>query len=339
MQSSEARTAHPMPEAGNPLPANTILIYEKSDAYFFPLYAGSVFSPFGVPQPSFRYLLYQLLRLFHLPGLSLFWGRWKAAARKAERVILFDYGYQRGMERYIRRVNPRCQVCLFFWNRVNRYNKAHLHFRDKSAIFSTDPVDCETYGLKYQHIFYPMEYYTPYRAPAGPGRLFFLGADKGRALFIASLKPLLEESGLTCDIRILTSVDDPAYRERYRDILSDRRLSYNEYLALVKSCDVLLDINQAGQSALTMRVMEALFLSKKLITNNGSVLDCDFYDPGNILVISENRLPDPEEIQRFLLAPFRPCPASVLERYSLGHWLEGFAGQPPHSPGQPGRPT
>ena len=33
----------------------TILIFEKPENYFFPYYDGSVFAPFGVPQPGFLY--------------------------------------------------------------------------------------------------------------------------------------------------------------------------------------------------------------------------------------------------------------------------------------------
>jgi len=303
---------------------DTILIFEKPDAYFFPHYNGSVFAPFGVSRPGPGYLIYKIMYLLHLPCCSLFWGRWKLSARTAKQAILFDYGYQRGMERYIRRINPDCRVFLFFWNKVSRYNKKHLRFSNTDAIFSTDPEDCERYGLKYNHIFYPKEFYTPPAPSAEPETLFFLGADKGRAPYISSLKHVLEESGLLCDIRILSTVKDSGYRERFQDILTDRRLSYSEYLTQLKSCHVLLDVNQAGQSALTMRVMEAIYLSKKLITGNRQILTYDFYDPDNILVLPENGLPTVEEIQCFLRKPFHPYPAAVLNDYSFEHWLKGF---------------
>lgn len=305
-------------------PSHTILIFEKPEAYFFPHYKGSVFAPFGVPQPSLRYLLYKVMHLLRLPCCSMFWGHWKRSVRTAKRVILFDYGYQRGMERYIHHINPHCQVFLFFWNKVNRYNRMHLHFSDADAIFSTDPEDCRQYGLRYNHIFYPREYYVPHVRPAGQPKLFFMGADKGRAPYIAALKQVLTESGVACDIRVLSSAKDPGYLERFQEILTHTRLSYDEYLKLVKSCHVLLDINQAGQSALTMRVLESIYLSKKLITNNRDIPNYDFYDPDNILVLPESGLPDAEEIRKFLLIPFRPYPDAVLDHYSFEHWLQGF---------------
>lgn len=306
----------------------TIFIFEKPENYFFPHYAGSIFAPFGVPQPGLRYFIYKILHLLRLPCCSLFWGKWKIPAKSARQVIIFDYGYQRGMERYIHRINPDCQVSLFFWNRINRYNKSHLRFSNTDAIFSTDPEDCKKYGLKYNHIFYPREFYTPPATSAGQNNLFFLGADKGRASYITSLKGLLEESGISCDIRVLPDADkrrDADYQERFRDILTHRRLSYDEYLAQLKSCNILLDINQEGQSALTMRVMESIYLSKKLITNNRHITAYDFYDSRNILVLPEEGLPAAQEIRDFLSIPFHPYPDSILDGYSFEHWVKQFS--------------
>lgn len=304
-------------------PVNIVLIYEKPENYFFPHLGDRVFAPFGVPQPSFRYLIYKITHLLHLPCCSLFWGKWKSKIQTAEKVILFDYGYQRGMERYIRHANPDCEVYLFFWNKVNRYNKKHLRFSDPDAIFSTDPADCKRYGLKYNHIFYPEKLYAPY-VSADQNKLFFLGADKGRAPYIAALRSVLQDSGLICDIRILSSVTDSDYRNRFHDILTDKGLSYEDYLTQVRSCSVLLDINQEGQSALTMRVMEAIYLSKKLITNNSHILTYDFYDPNNIFVLPKEKLPTTKEIQSFLDKPFHPYPDHILDSYGFEHWISQF---------------
>lgn len=178
--------------------------------------------------------------------------------------------------------------------------------------------------MKYNHIFYPRGFYPLY-LPYGTKQAFFLGVDKGRAPYIASLKHVLEEGGLACDIRILSFENTPGYREHFEDILTDKKFSYGEYLEQVKSCHVLLDINQAGQNALTMRVMEAIYLSQKLITNKRNILTYDFYDPDNIIVLPEESLPSTVEIQHFLRIPFRPYPDSVLKNYSFEHWLEGFA--------------
>lgn len=310
---------------------DTVIIFQKPELYFFPHYRDIIFAPFPMREKSLRYYLYRLLHLLHLPGYSLFWRDWKEHVRSADQVVIFDYGYQRGMERYIRRVNSDCRVIIFYWNRVGKYNALPLRTVDHGSIYSTDPEDCRRYRLKYNHIFYPREYFTPHR-PSAEGRLFFIGADKGRAPYLLSLKKVLEEAGLACDIRVLPPKAFPfqskktrAYRERFAEILTDTPLSYGEYISQLSRCNVLLDINQEGQTALTMRVIESIYLSKKLITGNQSIVSYDFYDPDNIFVLPEDgSLPSPSTVHAFLQKPFMPYPEAILDAYSFDHWKTNF---------------
>lgn len=195
---------------------DTILIFQKPELYFFPHYRDIIFSPFNIPEKSFRYLIYKFLYILHIPLCSLFWGDWKKQIKNAKQVIIFDYGYQAGMETYIKKINPSCKVSLFFWNIITEKQKNHKLFTDKSSIYSTDKGCCQKYHFKYNHIFYTKDYYRPY-SPEYKNRLFFLGMDKGRAPFLHELKTVLEKSGLICDIRVITKSKDASYKNPCRE--------------------------------------------------------------------------------------------------------------------------
>ena len=60
--------------------------------------------------------------------------------------------------------------------------------------------------------------------------------------------------------------------------------------------DVLLDITDGGQTALTLRPYEAIVYNKRLLTNNQSILDFEFYDPRYMRYFTE--ITD-EDIQQF----------------------------------------
>ena len=47
------------------------------------------------------------------------------------------------------------------------------------------------------------------------------------------------------------------------------------------------EIVQPGQGGLTIRTLEALFYNKKLITNNESITEYDFYNADNIFIYKE----------------------------------------------------
>lgn len=80
----------------------------------------------------------------------------------------------------------------------------------------------------------------------------------------------------------------------------------------------VLDSPQAGQTGLTIRVLEALGAKKKLITTNPDIVNYDFYRPENIYVykgkIDLNNI--------FFKKPYMEIDNIIYSKYSLKSWLE-----------------
>ena len=98
-------------------------------------------------------------------------------------------------------------------------------------------------------------------------------------------------------------------------------LEYEIYLDYVSKSNILLDIAQPGQSGYTLRVMEAFFFGKKLITNQKSVKEADFYDPNNIFIIDMDSW---DELDAFLQKDIVPLSSSIVEKYTYQSWLRRF---------------
>ncbi|MCG6461604.1 hypothetical protein K6U44_14340 [Vibrio parahaemolyticus] len=138
-------------------------------------------------------------------------------------------------------------------------------------LYSFDRNDCEKYGM----IFYVqfcsgfsvlniMEVKHTYTFD-----LYFLGRDKNR-------KDLIRE------IINFVKLDN-----NFIKIIPDRSkeyIAYSEHLNKMTSSKIVIDIVQAGQVGITMRTAEALLLGKKIITNNLSILDSEFYHKDNIFL-------------------------------------------------------
>ena len=91
---------------------------------------------------------------------------------------------------------------------------------------------------------------------------------------------------------------------------------------LVKRSRIILDIAKPGQAGLSFRFFEAMASRKKVITTNRSVVDYDFYNPANILVIDEANPVIPE---RFITDPYVDVPETIYQKYTLQGWVEnGF---------------
>ena len=87
----------------------------------------------------------------------------------------------------------------------------------------------------------------------------------------------------------------------------------------VNDSKFLLDIHRKEQNGLTFRVFESLGLQKKLITTNPNIVNYDFYNPRNILVIDENNLNFNID---FFKSSYEPIPEDIYRKYTIEHWIE-----------------
>lgn len=308
--------------------SETIMIFQKPELYFFPHYKNIVFPPYERREKTPLYYLYRCMNLLKLPCSSFFWGKWKSRIKSVNKVIIFDYGYQNCMEKYIKKANPMCEVYLFCWNKIDKYHNNNSKFTVKSNIYSTDRGDCDKYNLKYNHIFYPTELHKDW-SPTLANNLYFIGADKGRAKKLYMLNLLFTGCGLNSNIRIVSNNAGQAYRDLFKDMLISKPISYTDYINEINKNGILLDINQEGQKAITMRVLESVVFSKKLITTNAEVKNFSFYNQNNILVIDSEKLPSPTDICEFISKPFIPYTDEQLYDISFEHWIEGFREKAP----------
>ena len=62
-------------------------------------------------------------------------------------------------------------------------------------------------------------------------------------------------------------------------------------------------------------------MEKKLITNNSSVVEYDFYNPKNIFVIGQR---SNDELNAFIETPYEPVSDSIVEKYTFSSWVKRF---------------
>ena len=67
-----------------------------------------------------------------------------------------------------------------------------------------------------------------------------------------------------------------------------------------------------------MRVMEALFTHKKIITNNKLIVDYDFYCPENFFIINVDPI---EKLKEFMDTPYKEPSEEVKMRYDFDNFI------------------
>ncbi|MEW6857184.1 hypothetical protein QYR58_03535 [Streptococcus iniae] len=91
-----------------------------------------------------------------------------------------------------------------------------------------------------------------------------------------------------------------------------------EIIKTILDSKVVLDIQHPNQTGLTMRTIEMIGLNKKIITTNNSIVNYDFYNKNNILIIDRHNI----EIDReFFETEYSALNQDVYKKYSLEFWL------------------
>ena len=139
-----------------------------------------------------------------------------------------------------------------------------------------------------------------------------MGCDKGRKAELVNVKKIFEANGLTSKI-ILVDNRKALYDRRY-----SWRISYDKVCKYVEESRVIIEVLQNGQEGISLRVFESLFFEKKLITNNKSIVNYDFYNSKNIFILGMN---DESKFRDFVHTPYVKMDEKIINQYKADNWL------------------
>lgn len=249
--------------------------------------------------------LFKIARKLGLPFFALFFGKWKKEIYNYDKIILFDNGFRNSIAKYIKKRNPNIKTVLWFWNPVTEYSQNFLKNRYIDEFWSYNKYDAKKYNLKYNSQFYSQE--VVLKKAEVVNDILFLGTDKGRKESLNRLNTEFQTNGIITNFQIIEK--------------SNQYISYEKYLDLLASSKCILDYNLEINSPLTLRVMEALFLQKKLVTNNLDIINYDFYNANNIFVIGKDNI---EDIKGFIDSKYQKINPKIIEKYDFSKWLSRF---------------
>ena len=100
--------------------------------------------------------------------------------------------------------------------------------------------------------------------------------------------------------------------------------TYQENIDFVKKSKTLIDFKRDEHDGLSLRFFEAMQYGKKIITDNFSVKNYDFYHPNNIFVTDFVHL---DGILEFIQKPYHPLPETLIEQYGFKNWIKVILGK------------
>lgn len=197
----------------------------------------------------------------------------------------------------------------FYWDSVRAFPRKLdiLHYFDR--VFSYEPDDCRKYGFEFLPNFHDFE---PADATINYD-IYNLSTNDARLPMIEAVAKYAEANSISYLFKGFSGKTISRYIQKI-----DTVLPYNQMLEEIKHTRVILDIQKDVQHGLSFRPFEALGLQKKLITNNHTIKNYDFYNPQNIAVIDPFNISIPDS---FFKTPYLQLPGSVTDKYHLKNWV------------------
>ena len=240
---------------------------------------------------------------------------WQKKVLKANRILVYNMSILLPtIPKYINKLNPNAKVAVYYWNSVKCSIKPS-RIKGECEVWSFDNEDCKKYNMKFNHQYYFKSLISE-RKTQVVNDIYFCGRDAGRGELLMELYHLFLDHGLSVCYQIV----NPEYNG-IPDKLKSSYLSYYEILDSVSKSRCLLEILKDGQSGATLRLMEALFFKKKIITTNKSIKDEPFFSPQNIFILGER--PDSELVD-FVKSAYDDSVDVYIEKYDVKSWLNNF---------------
>lgn len=187
-------------------------------------------------------------------------------------------------------------------------------------IYCFDDEDVKKYGFEHRTNFNyisnsPIEKQKEYRY------LIFTiqSVDQKRMLLLDKIANILDKQGHSTYKFLIK--DNPSNEVNKNIEFIDQYKSLEEVEKLTKESKILLDLIREDQAGLSFRFYEAMAYQKKIITTNKNVLNYDFYNSNNILIIDQENIQIPNN---FLNSEYEPLANEIFKKYTLKSWVKSI---------------
>lgn len=225
-------------------------------------------------------------------------------------IIIFYFTKKRGTK-----------LILWEWNSFGTVAKRQKHLNWFADFWTFDSYDAEINGwnLNTQFYFWPNDAKNTLHEKNGIfGRAFFVGADKGRIEILEIIAQKLTANNVCCQFYVLKG-EQETYVQGIVPI--EQAMPYEEVRKYIRECDYVVDLVKQGQVGLTVRVLEAAFYGKKLITNNSAIKTTNLYHKNNVFIINEDSW---DTFPKFVKTEYHEISQEILEDYTFQRWVKRF---------------
>lgn len=277
---------------------------------------------------------HKLNKIINLPYKEL-WNKYyfKDITRNRTYIFLFFSDWIR-MEPYLKNISYirekyKGSKVVWFLQDLSNVSKDYFtqkvinlsEYKDKfDLIISFDKEEAEKYKIGYFHTVYSPIMIEGKDFPKTD--VVFIGKDKGRLNLLVQIYDKLTNEGLICYF-IMFGVDEDKRIFRKNIHYIDKMMPYKEALRFVKGTNCILELMQDNAIGYTFRTWESIAYNKKLLTNNSSLIDSNFYDTKYVSIFSSKDNIDENFLKSIKVSAFNENPFyDCIKPESLIHYIE-----------------
>lgn len=236
----------------------------------------------------------------------------------------------------LRKAFPTAKLILYMWDGLHKQNTKNIEQKWKyyDKVYTFDRIDYEM--NKTQLNFLPLYYYEEYlpKHSNNPNAtdfkydVSFIGT--GHADRVKIVKEVMQQCK-TDGKKIFDYIFIPHPIVFWVSKIKNRgfkgvsihdvkfeMMPFEKLYSTYADSRCVVDVENPEQHGLTMRSIETIGLKRKVITTNQDIVNYDFYNPNNILVIDRNH---PVVDMKFFDKPYEMLPKEIYEKYSLKSWI------------------
>ena len=223
----------------------------------------------------------------------------------------------------IKKFTPK--YIAYLYDSVERNSSEHLLNGLFDEIYSFDNMDAKKYDLLLISNYNYLEIQPTSNQNNIKNEVLYIASFDKRFKKALELKKIFTQLGVSFKLVVvgkkttLFKLKKSFSKSIKGLILKRKRINQNELQKLYSETNIVLDIVQENQTGLSFRVFETMAFQKKLITNNKSIMEYDFYNSNNILIIDDENISINND---FLKKTYEPIPQNVYEKYTLDNWVK-----------------
>lgn len=225
--------------------------------------------------------------------------------------------------------HKNAKVILYQWDSMSHTRGPVDKLTLFDYVFSFDKRDCEKYSLIFLPLFYKEEYkkLANIKTKRNIDFLFIGTIHSDRYIFIKRIEEYALKKGLKVYLYLYMTSKLGFYKMKFIDKCLENasidefnflQLNKKMVLEAVSNCRIIIDAEHPSQLGLTMRTIESLGAKRKLITTNKDIVNYDFYNPNNILVVDRKNIEIPDS---FIKTEYLELDDKIYSKYSLQNWI------------------